>query len=138
MDNPNHPAKQKMDEAGYVDWMQGGKFVTGVSFSVMTLLRKSGSPRFERRNRELIDLAFTHIPWLWANPDETVSQETVDKLTPRQRAVAFLLLDGLSRKQIGARLGIGDETVDTHLKAVFKVFGVQSGMELAAIFLRKQ
>ncbi len=135
--NPAHPAMQIMTDVGFVDWMQAGKF-EGDSFAVMTLVRKLGRPRFDPHDRLVLDHAFTCIPWLWANPDERVKQESIDQLTPRQRAVTYLLLDGLSRKQIAGRLGISAETVDHHLKAVFKHFEVQSGMELASLFLRNQ
>ena len=137
VNNPDHPATQKMASHGFVDWMQAGKFERDSS-AVMTLVRRVGRPRFEPHNRQLLDHAFTCIPWLWANPDERVPQESIDQLTPRQRAVTFLLLDGLSRKQIAGRLGISSETVDHHLKAVFKHFEVQSGMELASLFLKNQ
>ena len=137
VNNPEHPAMRIMTGIGFVDWMQAGKF-EGDSFAMMTLVRRVGRPQFESHNCRLLDHAFTCIPWLWPNPDEKVKQASIDELTPRQRAVTFLLLDGLSRKQIAGRLGISAETVDHHLKAVFKHFEVQSGMELASLFLKNQ
>ncbi len=57
-------------------------------------------------------------------------------LTPRQRTITLMLLDGLTRKKAAASLGIGEETVNHHVKFIFRHFRVQSATELAALFLR--
>jgi DNA-binding NarL/FixJ family response regulator len=41
-----------------------------------------------------------------------------EPLTPREREVLALLVDGLPNKAIAARLGIGDQTVKTHVAAI--------------------
>lgn len=51
-------------------------------------------------------------------------------LTPRQLEVLLLAAEGLSSKEIGARLGIAESTAKNHLAAVFERLGVSSRMEL--------
>ncbi|MDP9355252.1 MAG: LuxR C-terminal-related transcriptional regulator, partial [Chloroflexota bacterium] len=43
----------------------------------------------------------------------------LDRLTPREREVLAALADGLNDKEIAQRLGVGNETVRTHMVNVF-------------------
>lgn len=54
------------------------------------------------------------------------------RLTPREHDVVRLVADGRTNDEIGAALGIGAKTVETHLSRVFERFGVASRAELAA------
>jgi DNA-binding NarL/FixJ family response regulator len=58
-------------------------------------------------------------------------------LTPREHEVVRLVADGRSNDEIGAALGIGAKTVETHLSRVFERFGVSSRAELAARAVRE-
>jgi len=51
-------------------------------------------------------------------PDDGGPSDLVDPLTARELDVLRLLVDGLSNKAIGARLGIGDQTVKFHVAAI--------------------
>ena len=57
-------------------------------------------------------------------------------LTPAQRRVAELVLQGRSTRQMVAELRIGEHTVQDHLKVVFDKLGVGSRRELVAAVLR--
>jgi DNA-binding NarL/FixJ family response regulator len=59
------------------------------------------------------------------------------RLTPREHDVVRLVVDGRSNDEIGAALGIGSKTVETHLSRVFERFGVSSRAELAARAVRE-
>jgi DNA-binding CsgD family transcriptional regulator len=53
-------------------------------------------------------------------------------LTPRERDVASLAVRGLTSREIGARLGIGHRTVETHLGSAYAKLGLRSRVELAS------
>lgn len=56
--------------------------------------------------------------------------ERTDELTPRQREVMSLVVDGLSSKQIAQRLGIAHRTVEVHRANLMKKMHVNSTAEL--------
>lgn len=59
------------------------------------------------------------------------------RLTPREHEVVRLVADGRSNDEIGAALGIGAKTVETHLARLFERVGVASRTELATRALRE-
>src|SRR5207302_7723200 len=52
-------------------------------------------------------------------------------LTPMERKVVALVVEGLTNPQIGERLFVSRHTVDTHLRHVFAKVGVSTRSELA-------
>jgi DNA-binding NarL/FixJ family response regulator len=67
-----------------------------------------------------------------------VPPQVFDGLTPRQRVILMMLLDGMSRKQIAIHVGTTLHTVNDHCKALYQHFGVNSATELASKFLKAQ
>lgn len=68
------------------------------------------------------------------------SDHPIEGLTAREREVLVLVADGLSNREIGARLEISEHTVKFHLAAIFGKLGVatraeavQRGMRLGLI-----
>jgi DNA-binding CsgD family transcriptional regulator len=53
-------------------------------------------------------------------------------LTRRERDVTSLAVRGLTAREIGARLGIGHRTVETHLGSAYAKLGLRSRIELAS------
>ena len=58
-------------------------------------------------------------------------------LSPRERDVVRLLVEGRTNDEIGIALAIGVRTVETHLRRVFERFDVASRTELAARAIRE-
>ncbi|HEY0930564.1 MAG TPA: helix-turn-helix transcriptional regulator [Gemmatimonas sp.] len=58
------------------------------------------------------------------------------ELTPTEREVAFLLLQGLGHKQIAARTGRSERTVRQHAVSVYRKSGIDGRAELSAFFLQ--
>lgn len=62
---------------------------------------------------------------------------TVASLTPREREVVELVVEGLSNDEVGAALAVTTKTVEGHLRRLFDRLGVQSRTELATRALRE-
>lgn len=58
------------------------------------------------------------------------------QLSPAERAVALLVLQGVGHKQAAARLGRSERTVRQHAVEVYRKAGLQGRAELAAFFLQ--
>lgn len=58
------------------------------------------------------------------------------QLTPTEREVAFLLLQGFGHKQIAARTARSERTVRQHAVSVYEKSGLGGRAELAAFFLQ--
>jgi DNA-binding CsgD family transcriptional regulator len=53
-------------------------------------------------------------------------------LSEREREIAALVGDGLTNREIGARLFLSEKTIETHLTRVFQKLGVRSRAQVAA------
>jgi DNA-binding NarL/FixJ family response regulator len=60
-----------------------------------------------------------------------------DRLTPREWEALNALVDGLTDKEIAARLRIGAETVRTHLESAYRKLGVETRVQAVALLLRE-
>ena len=57
-------------------------------------------------------------------------------LTPRERDVLALVVEGLANKQIASRLGIGEKTVKTQMSRVLSKLGVDDRTQAAVLAIR--
>jgi DNA-binding NarL/FixJ family response regulator len=67
--------------------------------------------------------------------DQTRADEA--ELTPRQRDVLRLIVEGKRMKEIAAALDLSTRTVETHKYEMMRVLGVQSTAELIALALKR-
>jgi non-specific serine/threonine protein kinase len=72
-----------------------------------------------------------------AVPPHPRSEASPYRLTPRERDVLRLLVEGRSDREIAQALSIGTRTVETHVSNLFAKFGVNSRTEVAAIAVRR-
>lgn len=59
------------------------------------------------------------------------SPDTRDQLTPQELQVARLVAEGLTNREIAARLFLSPKTIETHIRHAFQKLGVRSRTELA-------
>jgi DNA-binding NarL/FixJ family response regulator len=107
--------------------------------------------RRRRDAREPLQLAlgsFEHIgATSWADRAEAELRATGERvrprgrlpheeLTPQELQVALAAADGLTNKEIAARLFLSPKTVEFHLTHVYRKLGVRSRVELAGVLQR--
>ncbi|HEX2076122.1 MAG TPA: helix-turn-helix transcriptional regulator, partial [Longimicrobium sp.] len=63
---------------------------------------------------------------------ETTGDAGAGPLGKREAEVAWLIADGLSNKEIGARLFISERTVDSHVRSMLNKLGFSSRAPIAA------
>ena len=66
-----------------------------------------------------------------------LGEEMLAALTRREREVVRLAADGLTAREVGARLFIGERTVETHLANAYGKLGVRSKVELVKLASRR-
>lgn len=59
-------------------------------------------------------------------------------LSPREKQVVLLLLQGMTLRQVAPELGLTPSTVSTYSKAIYKKLGINSRAELFLLFGRPQ
>lgn len=93
----------------------------------LELFRPWGAPRFEQRERLLVQLVHEEL-----SRDFRARTPQAPRLSPRQREVLGLLRRGLAEKQIAAELDVSPHTVHDYVKALYRAHAVQSRAELLA------
>lgn len=63
--------------------------------------------------------------------------DTIEGLSGREQEVLSLVAGGMAREQVAARLHISENTVRSHLKAVYPLFGVSSFAALLSELLSR-
>lgn len=69
----------------------------------------------------------------WSADAGAPSRRSPAQLTDRQVDVLRYLRDGLTNKEIGARLGIAEKTVKVHIAAIFKALNVVNRTQAAKL-----
>jgi len=130
--------RQHLERAGWGTWMHSVQYSDHDTWSNIFLVRNFGRQEFERKEAAVLDVVLNGIRWLHSTAEELVAPETFVGLSPRQRSVMLMLLDGLARKTIARQLDITEDTVGDHIKSIYTHFGVNSAGELSAQFLRSR
>lgn len=99
--------------------------ISGVGF-----YRHCGRPAFTARQRRIAHILLSEVEWLHYAELPRDRGSGVPSLSPRQRVVLVLLLEGRTRKDIARLLHISPHTAHDHTKAVYRHFGVSSQVAL--------
>lgn len=92
------------------------------------------------KEQELLD-ALNHAVQVaqerWQHQQRTQSARALlDKLSPREQAVALWVAKGLSNKEVARELGISDNTVHVHRQHITEKLGSAHAADLARLMLR--
>lgn len=104
-------------------------------FSGITLKRRTGRKNFSPLEQRMAHIVTGEIEWLHCEENLAGVTEQIRPMTPSQRTVLMLLMEGLSKKEIAAKLDCSENTVKDHVKAIYKHFGVHSTPELFHYFM---
>lgn len=82
-----------------------------------------------------LDPADPHAAGIWAFEDLSARRALTLDLTPREREIAALLIEGLTSKLMGKRLAISPRTVDVYRARLMRKTGAATTPELVARLL---
>ena len=120
---------QITDKAAMViDGSPAGVIYVGMSVQDIPRVPERDLAVLRALRRHLAPLAVQHLTRHW----EQQGARTAWRLTPREWDVADLAAQGLTNRQISARLFIGVDTVKKHLSQVFAETACTSRAQLAA------
>jgi DNA-binding CsgD family transcriptional regulator len=77
-----------------------------------------------------LDPAEPHAAGIWAFEDLSAQRPLRHEFTPREREIAALLIEGLTSKLVGRRLGISPRTVDVYRVRLMRKTGASTTAEL--------
>lgn len=93
-------------------------------------VQAGGSPLTPRVARKLLE----HF----ARPAAKVEPEASYDLKEREREILHLIVEGLLKKEIADRMGVGIHTVDTHMRAIYKKLQVTTRAAAVAKTLQQR
>ena len=85
-----------------------------------------------------LDPAQPHAAGIWAFEDLSSKRALKYELTPREREIAALLIEGLTSKGVGRRLDISPRTVDVYRARLMRKTGAATTPELVKRLLSGQ
>jgi PAS domain S-box-containing protein len=71
-----------------------------------------------------------HAAGIWSFEDLSARRKVSAALTPREREIAALLIEGLTSKRVGHRLAISPRTVDVYRARLMRKYGASTTTEL--------
>lgn len=77
-----------------------------------------------------LDPTQPHAAGIWSFEDLSSQRQLKADLTAREREIAALLIDGLTSKLIGKRLGISPRTVDVYRARLMRKYGAATTPDL--------
>lgn len=94
------------------------------------MMRASGELFWCHVSGRALDPANPHAAGIWSFEDMSSHRQVKADLTPREREIAALLIQGLTSKLIGRQLGISPRTVDVYRARLMKKYGAATTPDL--------
>jgi DNA-binding NarL/FixJ family response regulator len=107
-----------------------GDLFTAISSGLMGYLLKTMSGQALVNALRLIASGESHFPTS-ALPARKITAGTAVQITTREREIVDQLVLGLSNKEIGARLGLEETTVKSHLRSLSVKLGARNRTDVA-------
>lgn len=123
-----YPSRQEFEETG-VRWLR--EMNRGLSHRDKRIMRRRDGHHFwcQVLGRSTTpDDPFASCVWAFVD----ISEFSVAGLTARERAIASLLVEGRTNKEVGRALGISHRTVEAHRTRMMMKLGAGSPAELIA------
>ena len=92
--------------------------------------RADGALFWCRVSGRALDPRHPHAEGIWSFEDLSSRRQLRVELTPREREIAALLIEGLTSKLIGRRLAISPRTVDVYRARLMRKYGAATTPEL--------
>ena len=93
---------------------------------IESLLDEAARGRYRKEGAEIAKLAQSYQKSLLQMQRELGTSAVKSELTQREQEIVALATEGLTNKEIGAELGISENTVKTQLKRIFEKLGIRS------------
>lgn len=111
-----------------------------VRLGISGIVHKQHSP--EELHRSIVDVAggkvFIEQRYLQTLLESAAHQPTRPRLTPRERDIMHLLLEGRTNKEIGAELRVSESAVKASLQQLFAKTGVRTRSQLVRVALEQR
>ena len=97
---------------------------------VMRRVDAGGELFWCRVSGRALDPRQPHAEGIWSFEDLSARRQLRVELTPREREIAALLIEGLTSKQVGKRLAISPRTVDVYRARLMRKYGAATTPDL--------
>ena len=97
---------------------------------VMRRVDGGGALFWCRVSGRALDPAHPHAEGIWSFEDLSARRQLRVELTPREREIAALLIEGLTSKLVGRRLAISPRTVDVYRARLMRKYGAATTPDL--------
>jgi DNA-binding CsgD family transcriptional regulator len=104
------------------------------SFDALTLHRRSGDRPWSPRDVELLTLVHREVATM-VDRELASGNGHSQPLAPRLQETLDATLDGLSEKEIAARMRLSEHTVHQYVKALYRRYRVRSRAELMSLWI---